>query len=344
MQARTLPVRVSRWSQGRTVASVSAMSTTAAARRPSSLPLAAALAAALVVAAILPLLAVRAATGDPVLINEVLISHTGFPDDTEFLELYGLPGASLSGLSLLVVEGDSSGAPGTVDRRIDFADDARLGGNGFYLVGNPAGLAAHYEVAPDLAIGDDSFENGSQTLAVVSTASVGAGPSVTGDEAVLDSVALTDAGPTDAWFFGAPVVGPDDGFLPGGARRVTDGVDTDAIADWAFADDQLGAANTPTAATPILEPTPSSSPTPAPDDMTAMVNALVASGAIAPTKAQLVMDRLDRMAEFADRGKEAAARAQLRAFENQVRGLSPRWITPDAADALIATAKELFGG
>jgi hypothetical protein len=196
---------------------------------------------------------VAAATGDPVLLNEALVSHTG-ADTTEFVELFGVPGTPLAGLSLVFVEGDNSLA-GTIDRRVDFPAGARLGGNGFYLVGNPTGLAANYQIVPDLAWGNDSLENGSQTIALVATAGLGAvGSLVTGTEDVRDAVGLTDAGPTDAWFWAAPVVGPDDGFLPGGARRVADGVDTDAVTDWAFADDQLGTSNTPTPSTPYNEP------------------------------------------------------------------------------------------
>lgn len=197
---------------------------------------------------------VAAAPDHPVLLNEALVSHTG-ADTTEFVELFGIPGTPLNGLSLVFVEGDNSLA-GTIDRRVDFPAGARLGGNGFYLVGNPTGLAAIYHVVPDLAAwGSDSLENGSQTIALVATAGLGAvGSLVTGSEDVRDAVGLTDAGPTDAWFWSAPVVGPDDGFLPGGARRVADGEDTDAVTDWVFADDQLGTSNTPTPSTPYNEP------------------------------------------------------------------------------------------
>ena len=59
-----------------------------------------------------------AATGDPVLINEIFASHTG-TDDTEYVELFGTPGTSLSGLSMIVVESDAFG-PGAIDRRFDF--------------------------------------------------------------------------------------------------------------------------------------------------------------------------------------------------------------------------------
>ena len=95
-----------------------------------------------VVAALLPASLAPAATGDPVLINEVLASHTG-TDDTEYVELYGDPGYSLTGLSLIVVEGDV-GAAGTIDRRIDFLPFQTVGDNGFFLIGNCGGLPIHY--------------------------------------------------------------------------------------------------------------------------------------------------------------------------------------------------------
>jgi hypothetical protein len=195
----------------------------------------------------------EAATGDPVLLNEALVSHTG-TDTTEYLELFGIPGTPLTGMSLVAVEGDGALA-GTIDRRVDFPAGAHLGGNGFYLVGNPTGLASNYHAVPDLAWGDDALENGSQTLALVTTAGLGGvGTMVTGSETVHDAVGLTDGGASDRWFWTAPVVGPDDGFLPGGVRRFTDGLDTDTIADWVFADDQLGPHNTPTPASPYNAP------------------------------------------------------------------------------------------
>ena len=73
-------------------------------------------------------------TGDPVLINEVLASHSG-TDDTEFVEFYGIPGTSLYGLSLIVVEGDAFD-PGRIDRRFDFKPFHQIGPNGFFLFGN----------------------------------------------------------------------------------------------------------------------------------------------------------------------------------------------------------------
>jgi hypothetical protein len=65
------------------------------------------------------------ATGEPVLINEVLASHTG-TDNTEYIELFGRPGTNLVGLSLILVEGDVTAAPGTKARCIDFKVFASL--------------------------------------------------------------------------------------------------------------------------------------------------------------------------------------------------------------------------
>jgi hypothetical protein len=399
---------------------------------------------------------VDAATGHSVLLNEVLVSHSG-ADTAEFVELHGVPGTPLAGLSLVFVEGDGLTA-GNVDRRVDFAAGARLGANGFYLVGNAAGLGAVYHVNPDLAAwGNEALENGSQTVALVETATLGAvDTTVTGSESVLDAVGLTDAGASDHWYWNAPVVGPDDGFLPAGAHRVTAGVDTDAVADWAFADDQLGPTNTPTPSTPynalpvadcgpavttdegvaaagsvgatdpdgrvvsfsatsepdpgtltvsgvvvsanagdaasasldvsattppgsylvtvtagnddaapqeatctlavtvnnLPDPTPEPTPEPTPvppsappaastAELWSMVNALLDGGRMAGDKGHLLTDRLAKIDRFLAGGQLSAALAQLQAFANQVQGLSPRWLSADAATALAEAAAAL---
>jgi hypothetical protein len=218
--------------------------------------------------------ATRAATGDPVLLNEALVSHTG-ADTTEFVELYGTPGASLAGLALLAVEGNSTQTPGRVDWRLDFAATAHLGGNGFYLVGNPEGLAdPRYGVTPDVAIDIDEaaleqiLENGSQTLALLEAASAPAvGGMVTGGEVVRDAVGLTDGGSGDQFYFGVPpnppvVVGPTAaGFLPPGVARSPVGWDTDTASDWMITNNSLDTSHTPTPASPYnFPPTASCGP------------------------------------------------------------------------------------
>ena len=396
---------------------------------------------------VLPIFTARALTGQPVLLNEVLVSHTG-ADTTEFVELYGTPGHALDGLSLVVVEGDNSAA-GTIDLRVDFGPDDRLGGNGFFLLGNASGLNANYGVAPDVALTPippaELFENGSQTVALVATATVGAvGTQVTDTVTVLDSVGLWDGADGDA-FPWSPVIGPDDMFLPAGARRVTDGVDTDGPDDWVFADDQLGPDNTPTPATPfdaaptadcqpsvatdfgtaasaaisatdpdgvvstftlaadpdpgtmsladvtpagavgeaatasvvvddttpvgtyevvvtaLTEATPAqevactvevtvedAAPPPPPPpsggtlyELLAAFDALVADESVDVRKAAQLRGHLERASSFAGRGMDAAASAQLQAFANHVAGMSPKWVTPAAADDLAAAAAAL---
>ena len=115
-------------------------------------------------------------TGDPVLINEVLASHTG-TDDTEFIELFGTPGTSLAGLSLIVVESDSGASQGSIDRRFDFKPFHQVGSNGFFLVGNCGGLASNYGATPDASIFTNYLENSSLTVALVETASLSAAAS-----------------------------------------------------------------------------------------------------------------------------------------------------------------------
>ncbi|KPJ93749.1 MAG: hypothetical protein AMJ55_07500 [Gammaproteobacteria bacterium SG8_15] len=184
-----------------------------------------------------------AQTGDPVLLNEVYASHTG-TDDTEYVELYGIPGTSLEGISLLVVESDVGASNGNIDRRMDFTADDVIGSNGFYLIGNPVGLASYYNVTPNIEIAANYLENSSLTVALVETVSISGGV-VSGSEIVLDSVALNDGDESDMFFFGAPVVGPDGPFFPAGARRIADGVDTDTAADWLISGFNLGPDNTP---------------------------------------------------------------------------------------------------
>jgi predicted extracellular nuclease len=176
------------------------------------------------------------------LINEVLASHSG-SDNTEFVELYGTPGASLSGLSLIVVEGDAFG-PGTIDRQFDFKPFHKIGSNGFFLFGNCGGLGDNYGVIPDASLFSNYLENSSLTVALVETASI-SGDSVSGNEVVRDTVALTDGDVGDTFYFDAPVIGPDGPYFPAGARRLVDGIDTDTPEDWTISSFFLPGANNP---------------------------------------------------------------------------------------------------
>ena len=176
-------------------------------------------------------------------INEVLGSTTS--TDSEYIELFGTPGESLAGLSLIVVESDDQASNGTIDARFDLADDAVIGENGFYLVANDLAELT-YGVDADDNIPDNFIENSSYTIALVETDSI-TGTTVTGSEIVVDTVGVSDGGETDSFFFDAPVLGPNGSFFPAGVGRVADGVDTDTEADWDFLDFfNNPAVNTPT--------------------------------------------------------------------------------------------------
>jgi len=184
-----------------------------------------------------------AAETQPLLINEVLGSTTG--NDSEYIELIGEAGASLAGLSLIQVGGDAGDDVGEIDFRYDFASDDVLGENGFLLLGN-AIAAATYGVEPNILIDSNSLENSSYTLALVETASLGDGDMATGAETVIDAVAVTDADSDDVFFYDAPVVGPDGSYLPAGAGRIADGVDTGTAADWQILNFNNDSPNDPT--------------------------------------------------------------------------------------------------
>lgn len=190
---------------------------------------------------------VTGTTGSSLVINEVLGSTVG--TDVEYIELFGAPGTALNGLSIIVVEGDAGDGPGAIDARVDLGPEDVIGDNGFFLIGNTQILQSSvYAVTPNQEIATNFIENSSYTLALVETASL-TGTSVTSTETVIDAVGVTDGDAGDVFYFDAPAIGPDGPFLPAGARRLADGVDTDTAADWAIADFFLGSANTPTAGT-----------------------------------------------------------------------------------------------
>ena len=182
----------------------------------------------------------------PTVINEVLGSTTG--PDTEYVELFGTAGASLDGLSIIVVESDAIDANGTIDFRYDFADGTTLGDNGYYLVGNEL-VQTTYGVLPNAIFATNAIENSSYTIALVLTSSL-TGDAVSGGEEVIDAVGLTDGEGEESFAFDAPVIGPDGTYVPAGVSRVEDGVDTDQASDWEQADfNNDPAVNTPTPGT-----------------------------------------------------------------------------------------------
>ncbi|MDJ0628349.1 MAG: ExeM/NucH family extracellular endonuclease [Rhodobacter sp.] len=171
-----------------------------------------------------------------IVINEVLVSTTG--SDVEFLEIFGTPGTSLAGLSIVNIE--SGDASGNIDNRFDLPADAEIGDNGFYLVGNS--LVGSLGVTPNATIPGNFFENSSSTIALLETASI-SGSTVDGTETVIDAIALSDGDASETFYYGAQVLGPDGSFYPSAAGRFPDG------GDWQLIDAFSPAGNntTPTA-------------------------------------------------------------------------------------------------
>jgi len=176
-----------------------------------------------------------------IVLNEVYANHTG-ADETEYVELFGVPGTVLTNISLIVVESDAGSSNG----RIDFTVNNVIGTNSYYLIGNSSGLAANYNVTSNTEINDNFLENSSFAIALVETASL-TDTVVNNTEVVFDTVALFDGDAGDQFFFNAPIIGPDGNFFPAGARRVQDGVDTDTTDDWLISDFSLGTDNIPMA-------------------------------------------------------------------------------------------------
>ena len=243
--------------------------------------------------------AASADTGDPVLLNEVLGSTSS--TDIEFIELYGQPGAAIGGLSVIVVESDDVASNGNIDRRIDIPAGTTLGTNGFYLIGNGL-VSGQFGVTPNLAIANDFIENSSYTLALVETASI-TGNTVTDAETVRDAVGLTDGETEEFFYFNAPLIGPDDSFIPAGAHRITDGVDTNESADWEMAIFEEVDGNTPTAGTFDEEPPPPTSPCEVAGDDLTPIHAIQGDGSSTPLSGSDVVTRGVVTADFTSGGE-----------------------------------------
>lgn len=162
------------------------------------------------------------ATTAPV-INEFVFSHAD-DDDYEYIEIFGDPDTDYSAYTLIVVEGDGSGA-GTIDDV--FALDS-TDADGFQLFGYFS----------------DELENGTQTVLLVEGFTGAVGDDIdTDNDGIIDSapwtssvdeVAVSDGGSGDAVYSDVVLAGGFDGisYTPGGASRIPNGTDTDSTADW----------------------------------------------------------------------------------------------------------------
>ncbi len=156
-------------------------------------------------------------------INEFVFNHTG-TDTNEFVEVKGEADTDYASLTILEIEGDSSGA-GTID--------------GVFPVGTTN--ADGYWTTGFL---NNQIENGTVTLLLVEGFSGAAGDDLDTDNdgtldstpwtSIVDDVAVTDGGGSDQTYAAVTLAGGFDGvpYTPGGASRIPDGVDTDTAADW----------------------------------------------------------------------------------------------------------------
>ncbi len=167
---------------------------------------------------------------DPV-INEFSANTAG--TDVEFVEFYGDPETDYTAYTLLEIEGDAGTAVGTIDEVVPLGTtDA----NGLYLVSLPAG----------------ALENGSKSFILVQDFTGTLNEDLdTNDDGVLDAEpwsAMVDSVAVDDGEAGAITYGTTtltvgyDGlpYEPGGASRIPDGADTDAVTDWVRNDFDLG--------------------------------------------------------------------------------------------------------
>lgn len=163
-----------------------------------------------------------------VAINEIQVNTTG--DDWEFVELQGPATTDLSSLTLVGIESDVGPGVGTIDIVVDLEGQS-IPADGFWVAASPA-AEAQYGITGDLAIADNSFENGTATYLLVSDFTGTAGDDLdTNDDGALDTTPWTEVvssvnlrdSESDYVYAGAPTVGPDGDFLPSGTYRCPDG-------------------------------------------------------------------------------------------------------------------------
>lgn len=172
-------------------------------------------------------------------LNEVYCDSPG-TDTLEYIELHGPPAHSLSGLTVVTIEGDSESDIGAVRRAWSLSDP--IPDDGFYVLGTTTTPNV------DMNVGTSNvLQNGAATILLVSDYTAPPGGDVDADDdgavdagisigTIVDSVARFDKSTApNVAYFSAPIVGPA-AYISSGlniARR-TDGVDTDIPADWCY--------------------------------------------------------------------------------------------------------------
>jgi hypothetical protein len=139
------------------------------------------------------------------LISELLLNPPGVDGGFESIELVGPPGGSLSGVSLVIIEGDAGGA-GVVDQIIDLSAWS-FGANGVLLIRDSATVLVPPPDATSAVVIFDFFpdlENGSGTFLLVTGQTLAVGIDIDTDNdgvaeswpagiVVIDAVGWSDA-------------------------------------------------------------------------------------------------------------------------------------------------------
>lgn len=143
-------------------------------------------------------------------LNEVVLNDSS-TDDHEFVEICGDPGSDVTGLTVIVIEGEGTTSKGLIDRA--FALSGVIGANGFFTLGDPA-------VNPD-QIKSDTIENGGGTILLVRDFTGSVGQDLDADDdcmedgpfpgTILDGVGTARPSSGDCTYYGVPTLGPDTG-------------------------------------------------------------------------------------------------------------------------------------
>ncbi len=199
-------------------------------------------------------------------INEFVANHVG-TDTNEYIELFSTPSTNLTGMTLLHIEGDTTGS-GLVD---SLYNAGITNAGGFWTT----------------AFLNNAIENGTITLLLVTGFTAGVGTDldtnndgvfdVTPWSSILDSIAVTDGGAGDFTYGGVTLLPSFDGgtLTVGGASRIPNGIDTNSVGDWMRNDFDGAGIPALGAGTPVLgeaynTPNATNSPVPEPASLAAL--------------------------------------------------------------------------
>jgi hypothetical protein len=186
--------------------------------------------------------------GPNVVINEIRIDQSGSADPDEYFELVGDPGASLDGLTYIVI-GDGSGGSGVIEAIIPLTGSS-IPVSGYFLATEDTFTLG----TPDL-VTTINFENSDNVTHLLVAGFTGTNQQdlddpddgtldITPWAGEFDRIALVEdptvPPPNTEYHYGPPSVGPDGNFVPAHAFRCVD-----MTGDWTIGLFDLGADDTP---------------------------------------------------------------------------------------------------